>query len=140
MREEDSLWCGARECRLSHHEPSLEQRSLRRKQEHQVPLPVPVIQRPVPDIERPLVTAVPADSTKGSSRSEGAAGPAPSVNVQPSEEPGFRQTLDVCPIPATLPASWSVNQVAALRQELRAAEKTVEELKHLLREAEAAML
>lgn len=115
---------------------------------------------PAPGIQRPSVSVAAADDRKGpgyrvslyptsvpSSKAvqvarplpEAPAGSASAASMVPCRDVGYRETPDVDLKPATLPASWSAIQVAALRQELRAAEKTVEELKRMLRAAEAAV-
>lgn len=159
MREEDSLWCGTRDCRLAHAEPSLEQRALRRKQEHQALHPAHtasvIIQRPpvhtpsviqqapmsgTPVIQRAQVIGAPVTQWPPANGTPAGSSKSSSTVHDARQQPGVTAgSALAASAPAALSASWSANQVAALRQELRAAEKTVEELKRMLREAELTL-
>lgn len=130
MREEDSLWRGTWECRLSQdREPSLEQRALRQKSVRQA---LPPTYSSLAAVRHYSVAAATAsDRRQNSHRSA-------HVARKPSPPP-IGVAGDSTESRSALPASWTANQIAALRQELRAAEITVEGLKIMLRDAEGAV-
>ena len=132
VRVEDSLWRGTWECRpsLERREPTLEQRALKQKLIRQA-LP-PSYSALAADRHYSSVAVIPSCDRQNSSRSAPVARQTP---PPPTGVPGD----DISQGQGALPSSWTANQIAALRQELKAAESTVEGLKFMLRDAEAAV-
>jgi len=133
VREEDSLWACTRDSTLLADLEPLERRIQRRRLDRDrelsqqrsaaaalAPAAADVVIQPAPA----ALQCNPAPGGCGS-RNSGSASATKHVNRQP-----------VAPVAASM--TWSSVQIDALRQELTAAERTVEELKAMLAEAQQA--
>ena len=136
IREDLSLWYSARKCQA-------------------VPAALPLEQRLMSSQSQPTASACSAVAARRAEHGAGHANTAVSRVVpactdkrvaaqlvqhhEVSTYDNRRPVLDCQTDRLPSSASWSQNQVAALRAELHATERTVEELKRMLREAETAM-